>query len=112
MPAAIPLTVIIKALRARGISRMTPLAAQELHLDEIDWIDVRIADVDGPADDRRRLEQLGATGHVEHAADGAGEPGAKVRTERLQIIGHQAAIVLRGDARIRLREHHFDELHR
>ncbi len=59
MPAAIPLIVIINALRADASARRIPRralgadAAQEFHLNEVDGIDVGVADVDGPADDRR-----------------------------------------------------------
>lgn len=59
-----------------------PHAPEQLDLEQVDRIDVRVADVDRPAQHRVRLEQPGVPSDGEHGVDGAPEPPAQGGPER------------------------------
>ena len=64
---------------SRARVRLTPQAAKQLDLHQIQRIDVRIPHIDRAPDHRRGLEQLGVSGHVEHAAESHAPAGPAAR---------------------------------
>ena len=110
MPAAMPLTVTISAVRTRGsgCSRTRRSSSTCTRL---------IGSTYGlrTSIERRRPGSTRAApvaGDVEHARDRARQPRAQLRAERLQVVRHQLPVVLGGDAAVGLGQHHLDQVDR
>jgi hypothetical protein len=68
-----------------------PQAPKQLDLQEVDWIDIRIAHVDRSAEHGIVGEQLLMAGHVGHDVDGALQALAEHGPEILVILGNEIA---------------------
>ena len=62
---------------------------QQLDLDEVDRIDVRVPHVDRAAQDAVPLDERPVAGHLEDRADGLAQPGAQGRADRPERLGHE-----------------------
>ena len=113
MPAATPLTVTRNAWRRRSSPLGCAQAAEQLDLHQVDR-DRRTGcgrrSIGAAPGCRRAARSRPAT--RQHAADGRRQPAPQVGAERVQVGGHEQALVVRGDARVGLGQHHLDQIER
>src|SRR4029453_1781027 len=82
---------------------------EELDLDQIDGIDVRVADVDRSPQDWIVRDQPVAPAGLEQSADRGIEATSEVHSDRHEIFGYELPVVLRGDVRVRLGKDHLNQ---
>jgi 4-amino-4-deoxy-L-arabinose transferase-like glycosyltransferase len=95
--------------RVAGL-RAPPHPIEQLDLNQIDRIDVGVADVDRAPQHGVGFDQPLMTRHGEDRSGCARELRSQIGAEWLQIGGDQAPVVLGGDAIVGFRQHHLDQI--
>lgn len=108
IPAATPL--IVKQRRAELRIGLLPAPAEQLDLHQIDWVDIRVPDIDRPTKHGIRLDQSGVAGHIEHRPNRPGQPIPQPLARWLQIRRHEPSVVFGGNPGISLGQHHLDQI--
>src|SRR5687768_9664040 len=75
----------IRIVRIRTLRSHLAESAQQLDLDDVDRVDIRVADVDRAPQHRIFFEQSGVAGDLEHGVRGAGEPRPELAAEVVKV---------------------------